>query len=338
MKVILFGLGRMGQTHLRAVQHLGYKVTGVYDINPDQVDRIADEFNLGSDVIRGESFEHLIENAEADLAIIATTAPSHHDLVVNLAHAGIKKILCEKPLACSISEAESMILAAEQNGCLLAVNHQRRFMGQYQTVKQVIDSGKLGSLRSVTVSAANMGLSMNGIHFLEAFSWLTSSPISHVAAWLDPNLLSNPRGVEFVDYSGQIFALTNDEHRLYLDAGNDLGNGIIVTYGFTLGKIVSNEISGDMSIWSRNSEYSSNPTHEYSLPSSGAALHSDSHDLVLATAEVITALDKGTDYPTASDGLNALSTVIGAIRSNEMRGETLDISQLNDPQEHFNWA
>jgi predicted dehydrogenase len=71
---------------------------------------------------------------------------------------GLKAILCEKPLAATLTDARTMVNECRRRGVLLAVNHGRRYDGAYQGVKQFIDSGGLGEIRTVA------GWMLNGRH------------------------------------------------------------------------------------------------------------------------------------------------------------------------------
>ena len=160
-----------------------------------------------------------------DLVLIATTADSHRALVEQAAAAGALAILCEKPMATSVADCDAMIAACQRAGCLLAVNHQMRFMEQYTRIKGELDSGRFGPLASMNVVAGCFGMSMNGSHYCEAFRWLTGSDIVSATAWFAPEALQNPRGPQFADQAGEVRFESADGRRLYLSIGADQGHG-----------------------------------------------------------------------------------------------------------------
>jgi len=57
---------------------------------------------------------------------VTTPVGSHAKLVMDAARAGVKGILCEKPLATNLPDAEEMIRICQEKGVKLAVNHMRR--------------------------------------------------------------------------------------------------------------------------------------------------------------------------------------------------------------------
>ena len=49
------------------------------------------------------------------------------------------------------------------------INHQMRYLPQYQIPKKLVNSESCNGLKSMHISAGNFGLAMNGTHYLEAF-------------------------------------------------------------------------------------------------------------------------------------------------------------------------
>ncbi|HMO59863.1 MAG TPA: Gfo/Idh/MocA family oxidoreductase [Roseiflexaceae bacterium] len=91
-------------------------------------------------------YREMLAHEQLDIVAVATHPPQHVDLVVAAAHAGVRGIFCEKPLALSLAECDAMIEACRQNGTTLLVNCTRRWSGQYQAVKDLITAGDLGRL------------------------------------------------------------------------------------------------------------------------------------------------------------------------------------------------
>ena len=120
---------------------------------------------------------------KAELVIIATTAPSHCQLTTLFAENGAKYILCEKPMAVSLSECEKMIAICRSNGTSLAINHQRRFMNRVILPREIISRDSFGELASIIQVGGNMGMAMNAIHSFELFRYLIEDNADEVTAW-----------------------------------------------------------------------------------------------------------------------------------------------------------
>jgi predicted dehydrogenase len=82
-----------------------------------------------------------------DLAIVASPPAHHATQTIRLLRDGVS-VLCEKPMATSVADAEAMIAASESARRVLAVGLVRRFLPACQTVRALLTQGCLGELRS----------------------------------------------------------------------------------------------------------------------------------------------------------------------------------------------
>ena len=85
----------------------------------------------------------LIDRDDIDLVHIATPPSTHHSLALRAAKAG-KHVLCEKPLATSLREADQLLAAAAKKRTLMPVNFVLRYNPITTAVKAIIDSHLLG--------------------------------------------------------------------------------------------------------------------------------------------------------------------------------------------------
>jgi predicted dehydrogenase len=87
----------------------------------------------------------LIEKEKPELVIIGTPPDSHKDLCLLALNSGAH-VLCEKPFALSVNEADEIIAVAEKNSRLLAINTQYRYMTIYRNVQARLKNGDFGRL------------------------------------------------------------------------------------------------------------------------------------------------------------------------------------------------
>ena len=86
----------------------------------------------------------LLKDAPVDAVIIATPNRFHHDLAVAAADSG-RHVLCEKPLAMSVAEAEAMVGAAERAGVRHMTAFTYRFVPAMQYMHHLVTSGAIGT-------------------------------------------------------------------------------------------------------------------------------------------------------------------------------------------------
>lgn len=87
-----------------------------------------------------------LASPDIDLAVIATPNDSHFPLARAALEAG-KHVVVDKPFATSLAEADSLAALAAAKGRLLTVFHNRRWDGDFLTVRRLIESGRLGEVR-----------------------------------------------------------------------------------------------------------------------------------------------------------------------------------------------
>lgn len=141
----------------------------------------------------------LIADPEVDAVYIATPPDSHADYTIRAAAAG-KGVYVEKPMARTGAECAAMIGACASGGVPLFVAYYRRAMPRFRTVKNLLDGGAIGRLRTVTIRTQQKpaavtgtelpwrlrpeisggGLFMDlGSHTLDLLDWLLG-PVTHV--------------------------------------------------------------------------------------------------------------------------------------------------------------
>src|SRR3546814_15009891 len=79
-----------------------------------------------------------------DFVDIATTPPSHRALVELAARHGVP-VICQKPLAATLADAEAMIAACAAAGVAMMVHENFRWQAPIRAPKAVIDEGRNGT-------------------------------------------------------------------------------------------------------------------------------------------------------------------------------------------------
>lgn len=121
---------------------------------------------LSSDDVRGKDYadRHGIAQAFTDLdailsapaidaVYISTTNEKHHPQAMAAIAAG-KHVMCEKPLAMSVSDAREMVSAADEAGLVFATNHHLRNAGAHLKIRELTDQGRVGEIQAVRVGHA----------------------------------------------------------------------------------------------------------------------------------------------------------------------------------------
>jgi predicted dehydrogenase len=94
------------------------------------------------------SYEALLADAQVDAVYIPLPNSLHAEWTIKAAEAG-KHVLCEKPLALSLAEAQAMFDAGRRHGVMVLEAYPYYFQPQTGAMLELIRSGAIGSVRSV---------------------------------------------------------------------------------------------------------------------------------------------------------------------------------------------
>jgi 1,5-anhydro-D-fructose reductase (1,5-anhydro-D-mannitol-forming) len=89
------------------------------------------------------SVADLVNDPEVEAVYISTTNELHRDQTLAAIRAG-KHVLCEKPLAMSLTDANAMVKAAREAGVVMATNHHLRNAATHRAIRDAIVAGKIG--------------------------------------------------------------------------------------------------------------------------------------------------------------------------------------------------
>lgn len=205
IRVGIAGLGRSGwDIHVRLLGMLPdlYRVVNVLDADPARRTEAEDRFDCRS----VETFEHLIADDETDLIIVALPSHLHAGASVEAMEAG-KAVVCEKPMAPTLAEADRMIEAAERTGQYLTVFQNRRYNPEFVQIRKLIESGVLGRIVQIRITESR---------FTRRWDWQTLKQFGGGTL--------NNTGPHFLDQALQLFGESEPEVFCHLDRTLTLGD------------------------------------------------------------------------------------------------------------------
>lgn len=163
LKVGIIGCGRVGSlleedplrgkpcTHAGGFQALSStKIVAGCDINPSRLEKFGERWKVDR---LYQDYRKMLRQERPDIVCIATWTHLHSEMVIESARAGVKGIYCEKPIAIDISQAKAMVRACERKKIPFIINHERRWDFHYQQARKLIQSGKIGELRTIVGNA-----------------------------------------------------------------------------------------------------------------------------------------------------------------------------------------
>lgn len=145
--VIGAGAGVFGM-HRAALQLPEIRVEAVADVNLEAARQRGEELSCPFYA----DHQQLLTEVKPDVVVIMTPHPYHAQIAIDSLQAG-SHVLVEKPMAVQVSEADAMIETAERAQRLIGVVFQHRFRPEIRAAHQLIQSGQIGQLQHVSMTA-----------------------------------------------------------------------------------------------------------------------------------------------------------------------------------------
>lgn len=143
-RAAIIACGGIAHAHARAYQQDSrVELVACAEIDPERLASFADEFAIPA---RYTDYHEMMERERPDVVSVCSHHHLHAPMTIDAAAHKPRAILCEKPIALNLAEADAMIAACRAAGTLLVVGHQRRFAPQYIVARQALAAGKIGDV------------------------------------------------------------------------------------------------------------------------------------------------------------------------------------------------
>lgn len=157
IKVAIVGTGFIGPAHLEALRRLpNIEVSALCEVNLDLAKEKAGILGIPN----AYTFENMLKDTSIDVVHICTPNFLHYSQSKAALLAG-KHVVCEKPLATKIEEAEELVAIAKEKGLVNAVHFNLRYYPMVRQMKNMRENGELGEIYSILGSYLQDWLFLN---------------------------------------------------------------------------------------------------------------------------------------------------------------------------------
>jgi predicted dehydrogenase len=177
----ILGLGQIGQgydydasddrlilTHASAYRyHEGFELVAAADPDPEPRERFVRKFGLPAYA----NLESLISGHRPEVFSICVPTGQHLQVFQEIIPCGPSAVLCEKPIALELSEAQEMVRLAEAYQVALLINYIRRFEPGGMALKEVVKHRECGDIHK-GVAWYSKGIIHNGCHLIDFLRFL----------------------------------------------------------------------------------------------------------------------------------------------------------------------
>jgi predicted dehydrogenase len=221
------GRGILPYSHASALARIpNATVVAICDIVPAMTEKFAAQWGeTWPEMTIYHDAAAMMAEQQIDVLSVVTPDNRHADIVVSAAAAGIPAIMCEKPLATTLEDADRMIAAVEAHDTKISVEHTRRWDPYWHQIKRMIESGAIGDVISIvgTLHGERAMLYRNGTHLIDLINYYAGSAPERVFARLEPGFddflayrgdgghdpASEPGGTAYIEYANGIRGVYN---------------------------------------------------------------------------------------------------------------------------------
>lgn len=177
MNVGVIGLGLMGQTHCKTLSKNKYvdKIVAC-DLSSEAISRLRENVNISGAY---NNYKEMLEREELDLILISTRDYEHFEPVMDSIEAGIKNIICEKPLTTDVGEAKMIADRVKKENVNLMVLFANRFLSTEKALKMCFQENLIGKVVHGDIRLDDSIFVPFGLWGKESREWVSRSSPAH---------------------------------------------------------------------------------------------------------------------------------------------------------------
>ncbi|MGA3354625.1 MAG: Gfo/Idh/MocA family oxidoreductase [Acidimicrobiales bacterium] len=314
----------MPHSHMAAVlASPSLELVAVCDSNLRHVERCVSDWAIAErDCRQYSDYREMLTDGDLDIVTVAVPDDLHAEVVVAAAASGVQGILCEKPLATTVSDATAAVSACKASAVSLLVNHTRRWIPPYVLAREAIASGAIGDLDHIIASfgGPRAMLFRNGSHLVDAIGFFSQSEPEWLSARLDDDHADYPPR-----YAGD--GGTDPSTDPGVTAIIKMKNGVRGMLHLSKGAIATFECDlvgskGRLRLGSDASElWRQSASGDFSITAFRAPVTTRA-DTLAALEELASAVARGGALLSSSgaDGLQAVEILVACLQSNALGG------------------
>ncbi len=169
-RAAIIGTGGIAHSHMAAYRALPMlEVVAGADIVPANCESFCAKWAVPR---RYADWRELLAAERPQILSVCTWEDSHAKIVVAAAESGVQGILCEKPMAMDLAEADRMLAACEKSGTVLAIGHMRRYNPHYAEAQRLLGAGAIGPVERMWAYMGGWDVFLWGIHYADMLHYL----------------------------------------------------------------------------------------------------------------------------------------------------------------------
>lgn len=145
------------------------ELVAICDQDDARLDRCGERWNVAA---RYGDFAKMLDVHRPEIVSICTPDHTHYALIrAALEHPAVRAVFAEKPLALNLEQVDELVNLAASRGVILVVNYSRRYAPGFVRLREMIASGVLGAIQTVS-GFYTKGTLHNGSHWFDLANFL----------------------------------------------------------------------------------------------------------------------------------------------------------------------
>src|SRR5438874_10035577 len=176
-RTAIIACGTIARVHARAWQGVAdqpVELAALADTHPDARREFGDFFGIPEDK-RYADFREMLDHEQPDFVDVCSWHQQHAEMVIAAAARKPKAIICQKPMAVDLGEADAMITACERNGVKLVIAFQRPHHAAWLAARDLIRQGAIGRIQQIQMDDGGNLLNTNS-HNIRLALFLMDEP------------------------------------------------------------------------------------------------------------------------------------------------------------------
>jgi predicted dehydrogenase len=173
-RVGIIGTGGIAKAHARYyVENEKTELVAGADIHAGRLGEFCEAFSLPA---RYGDYHELLEKEKPDVVSVCTWQESHPEITIACAEAGVKAIMCEKPMGEDLAGPEEMVQVCEDRGVKLAIHHQSRYRPSIVAIRDLLGDSAIGTPVSLVWHTGD-GLLNSASHAIDWYRFMLGDPV-----------------------------------------------------------------------------------------------------------------------------------------------------------------
>ncbi|MGH2459939.1 MAG: Gfo/Idh/MocA family protein [Chloroflexota bacterium] len=175
-RTAIIACGNIARVHARAWQNVPgrpVEIGAIADTHPDARREFGDFFGVPEGK-RYANYREMLDQEHPDFVDVCSWHGHHAEMVIAAAARRPKAIVCQKPMALSLGDAQRMLTACSRNGVKLVIAYQRPHHATWQKARDLIREGAIGKVVQISISDGTL-LNTNS-HNIQLALCLTDNP------------------------------------------------------------------------------------------------------------------------------------------------------------------